>query len=331
MRVVTSIFALCVAPTVAFASGEVRVFTFEGYADAEWTEPFEEATGCSVNITFTGSVDEMFARMVASDGEEFDVISIDTSLFPLYRKRGLLSEYDQSKLSNLANLLPAFQDLPELRDGDELFGVPITWGSLGLIYDREVFDEAPNSWQVLWDPETASQAIVLNDANNNIVQSAIVLGLDDPFNLTDEEFAKVRDHLVEQRDSIMAYYNGFEEGAAVWESAGASLMFSMGESQAGSLRDRGFDVGYVIPDEGGIGWLDTWALSSGVADAECAHQWVNMFLDGSTGPAITAAHGYGNTTQASETLDYADRLIWLQPVESQERRNEVWSEIRAAQ
>ena len=40
-------------------------------------------------------------------------------------------------------------------------------------------------------------------------------------------------------------------------------MFSMGEFQEVALRDMGHNVKYIIPKEGGIGWLDTWAMTSG--------------------------------------------------------------------
>lgn len=42
-----------------------------------------------------------------------------------------------------------------------------------------------------------------------------------------------------------------------------ALMFSTGEFQAVGPAERGFDVTYAIPGEGGIGWLDTFALSAG--------------------------------------------------------------------
>ena len=57
-----------------------------------------------------------------------------------------------------------------------------------------------------------------------------------------------------------------------------------------------------------IGWLDTWALSKGVKDSECAHQWVNHYLNGETGPAMTAKNGYGNTT--NESPDWITPTSW---------------------
>ena len=114
----------------AASAAEVRLFSFEGYAEPEWVDAFEAETGCTVSATYTGSVDEMFARMQGSDGADFDLISIDTSLFGRYTEQGLLQPYDMSKIPNATNLLPAFQNVAEAQINGESYGVPIAWGSL---------------------------------------------------------------------------------------------------------------------------------------------------------------------------------------------------------
>ena len=309
---------------------EVRLFSFEGYAEPEWVDAFEEETGCAVSATYTGSVDEMFARMQGSDGADFDLISIDTSLFGRYTEQGLLQPYDMSLIPNTENLLPEFQTVDEATIDGDTYGVPIAWGSLGLIYDNEAFPDGVDSWEALWDPANAGHVLALDDANNNITNAAIVLGYEDPFNLTDEQFEAVKEKLIEMKDELISYYAGFEEGVNIWENSQAQLMFSMGEFQAVELESRGFDVTYAIPEEGGIGWLDTLALSKGAQDLECAHAYANWFLNGETGPLLSEIKGYGNTTAVAEGLDYAGSLVWLAPVEDFDRRVQIWNEVKAA-
>ncbi len=327
----------CVAAAAAlFATGpsmgqEVRLFSFEGYAEPQWVEPFEAETGCKVSVAYTGSVDEMFARMVGSDGADFDLISIDTSIIQRYLDNGLIIPFDMSMVPNTANLLQSFSAVSEVMSGGETYGVPMAWGSLGLIYDKEAFPDGVDSWEALWDPANGGRVLALDDANNNVTNAAIILGLDDPFNLDDADFDAVKQKLIEQKQYLISYYAGFEEGVNIWDSSEASLMFSMGEFQAVELANRGYDVVYSIPKEGGIGWLDTWALSKGVQDADCVHKWVNHYLNGHTGPTMTDLKGYGNTTDESPGLDYSDKLVWLRPVENFDRRVQVWNEVKAAQ
>ena len=42
--------------------GVMRLITFEGYADDDWIEQFEEQYDAEVRVTFIGAVDELFAK-----------------------------------------------------------------------------------------------------------------------------------------------------------------------------------------------------------------------------------------------------------------------------
>ena len=143
---VTCLAAAAIAAAAGFASGqEVRLFSFEGYAEPAWVEPFEAETGCKVNASYTGSVDEMFAKMVGSDGADYDLVSIDTSIIQRYVDADLIIPIDMSQIPNTANLLPSFQNVEEVMSGGEIYAVPMAWGSLGLIYDTEAFPEGVDS------------------------------------------------------------------------------------------------------------------------------------------------------------------------------------------
>ena len=117
------------------AARELSLGCFEGYAEQEWIDEFEAKYDVKVKVKYVGSVDELFALTQASKGEDFDLVSIDTSLFPRYHGAGLLKAYDKSQLSNFNNLMPAFQNVKEVEIDGGYYGVPISWGSLGLIYD----------------------------------------------------------------------------------------------------------------------------------------------------------------------------------------------------
>jgi putative spermidine/putrescine transport system substrate-binding protein/spermidine/putrescine transport system substrate-binding protein len=312
------------------AARELNLGCFEGYAEQEWIDEFEAKYDAKVKVKYVGSVDELFALTQASKGEDFDLISIDTSLFPRYHGAGLLKAYDKSQLSNFTNLMPAFQNVKEVEIDGGYYGVPISWGSLGLLYDVDEWGEdGIDSWSVMHDPANAGKMIILDDTNNNIVNTAIYLGMDNPYNLSEAEMEQVKQTLIAQKKLVVTYYAGFDEGNQIWDSGGISLMFSMGEFQEVALKDMGHNVKYTIPKEGGIGWLDTWAMTAG-ADEELAHAWADFFIEKSTQEVMNERYGYGTVTHESPGLDYADRLNWLQPAEDFEWRNRVWNEVKAS-
>jgi putative spermidine/putrescine transport system substrate-binding protein/spermidine/putrescine transport system substrate-binding protein len=153
--------------------------------------------------------------------------------------------------------------------------------------------------------------------------------MDNPYNLSEAEMEQVKQTLIDQKKLVVTYFAGFDEGNQIWDSGGISLMFSMGEFQEVALKEMGHNVKYIIPSEGGIGWLDTWAMTSG-ADEELAHAWANFFIEKSTQELMNDRYGYGTVTHESPGLDYAARLNWLQPAEDFEWRNRVWNEVKAS-
>ena len=319
----------------ARAAGELRIFTWEGYADKPWVEAFEQATGATAKVTYTGSVDEMFAKMQGSNGADFDVLAFDTGSFKRYIEQGLIQPLDPALLPNAGNLAPAFQNHPAVTIDGKTFGVPFAWGSLPLVYDEAAYPNgAPDSWAAMWDLANAQQMIALDDANNSIVNCAILLGIKDPFNLTDAQFQTIKEKLIEQKKLLLTYYAGFEDGVKIFAESGIKLMFSMGEPQVGMLKEKGIKAAMTIPKEGAIGWLDCWNMSKGCRDKALAHAWINLMLDPKVGAYITKTYSYGNTTDPGANgaagMTYADKLVFLQAPEDFQKRTTIWNEVKAA-
>ena len=317
------------------AAGEFRILTWEGYAEPDWVKPFEAANNIKTTISYVGSVDEMFAKMQGSKGQDFDVVAFDTSTFKRYIDAKLIQPIDPAKVPNLARLAPAFQNVAPVMRGPARYGIPFAWGSLPLIYDKKAFpDGAPDSWNIFWDPKYAQQMIALDDANNWIVLAALAMGLPDPYNLTDAQFDAVKAKLIEAKKLLLTYYAGYDDGVNIFAQGGVKAMFSMGEPQVGSLKKKGIDAAMVIPKEGAVGWLDCWTISAGAANPDLAHAWLNAILAPGVAEVLGERAGYGNTVDQAENqkigLTYADKLSFLQTPENFEKRVAIWNAVKAA-
>jgi putative spermidine/putrescine transport system substrate-binding protein/spermidine/putrescine transport system substrate-binding protein len=330
-----TIASFTAAPAIVRAAAkELRVLTWEGYAEPDWVDPFKAATGADVSIVYTGSVDEMFAKMQGSKGADFDVVAFDTSSFKRYMDSNLIQPIDLSKVANAQNIIPEFKSIDSIKRDDKQYGIPFAWGSLPLIYDATAFPTAPDSWTVMWDPQYAQQMIALDDANNSIVLAALVLGFPEPYNLTDDQFEQVKQKLIEQKKLLLTYYAGFDEGVKLFADNKLKLMFSMGEPQVAALKGKGVNAALSIPKEKAIGWLDCWVISAGAKDVDLANQWINTCLDKKVGNLLSTKKSYGNTTDAEANksigMTYGDRLAWLLTPENFEKRTAIWNEVKAS-
>ena len=314
----------------AVAAGILRILAYEGYADDDWIKAFEHQTGARVNVVFAGSPEEMFAKMQGSAGADYDLVAIDTSIVKRYLDNGLIQPMDESKLTNLPNLQPAFAGIPQTRPDGKRYAVPIAWGSLGLVYSLDEFKEAPTSWNVLWDPKYKGRVLMGDDGNNNIVNTALSMGIADPYHPSDEQAKAVKKKLIDLKSNLLSYYSGGEEGVTLYQQNDIVLMTAFGELQYRQLQSRGLKVGYLVPKEGAVGWVDCWGISSKAAAVDLAHAWINFWLQPEIGQAMSDRYSYGNTTSAAVGFDYADRLVWLAAPESYEMRTQLWNEVKAA-
>jgi spermidine/putrescine-binding protein len=320
--------------TIRAQADELRILTWEGYAEPEWVAPFEEATGATVSTSYVGSVDEMFAKMQGSQGADFDVVCFDTSSFARYIDGALIQPLDDSKLPNAANIIAAFETVEPVMREDARYGIPFAWGSLPLVYDADQFETAPDTWEVMWDPQYEQQMIALDDANNSITLGALVLGFEDPYNLDDEQFEAVKQKLIDMKRLLLTYYAGFDEGADVFAQNDIKLAFSMGETMGTLIQERGVNAQWVIPKEKAIGWLDCWVVSAGARDVDLAHAWIDACMTPEVGNVLSDRFSYGNTTDEAVNeeigMTYGDQLSWLLTPEDFERRVQVWNEVKAS-
>jgi Spermidine/putrescine-binding periplasmic protein len=93
------------------------------------------------------------------------------------------------------------------------------------------------------------------------------------------------------------------------------------------LRRAGADVGYVIPDEGALAWLDCWSMTRAAADPALALAWINYMLDPAVSGLLTQRQGLANTLTAPPENSANGHIVWIGPVENIQRREDLWNKI----
>jgi putative spermidine/putrescine transport system substrate-binding protein len=322
---------LCAAAPVKADDNVLRVLAWPGYADADVVKRFESRYKARVEVTLVDSDEALWAQMHAKGTPPFDVLAANTAEIQRYTEANLLAPLDLARLPNTRKQLPRFQALASISgitSGGKAYAIPFTYSSMGLIYDRKQVAVAPRSMRELWNPRYRGKVLDFNSAQHNFSFTALALGYSHPFQLDAAQMRTIAHKLVDLRRNLLTYYTLPEEATAFFIQHKVALMFgNYGTQQVELLRRAGADVGYVIPDEGALAWLDCWSMTRAAADQPLALAWINYMLEPDVSALLTQRQGLANTLTAPvENSDNA-RIVWIGPVENTQRREDLWARI----
>jgi spermidine/putrescine-binding protein len=126
--------------------------------------------------------------------------------------------------------------------------------------------------------------------------AALIAGVADPFNMTDEEISTVGDMLREQRELLRFYWN--DQTSLMQDIASGEIVAAYATSDVwAQLAAEGVPVAYMAPKEGVLTWMD---LAVMVADSKVPEEQRYTYLDALLSPesgayAIeTYAFGHAN-------------------------------------
>ncbi|MEX2461196.1 MAG: extracellular solute-binding protein [Paenibacillaceae bacterium] len=329
----------------SFKGEKINVLSWEGYQEKEWVKPFEDKYGVTVNITYAGSVDEMFSK-VASGSVKYDLIFMDGGSVKRYQKMDLVQPIDLSKLKSASELISNLKKLNDsyvILDGST-YAVPFAWGTLPMMVNVDKIKEPIDSWGALWDQKYKGKIVTLDDASNQIAMTALLLGIKDPYNLTDDQFDQVKQKLIAQKPLVRSYYAGFEDGKNLMASGEAWIGYTMGPTMITDLQKDGVNVKEVIPKEGALVWIDNAVMGKSVKNPELIYTYIDYLISADIQTQFINKTNYGGVnSKAAEMLtdeqkrivhmddpNYFNNLVYVAFPESFEKRVKLWNEVKAA-
>jgi putative spermidine/putrescine transport system substrate-binding protein len=287
--------------SVGAGEGQVDIVAWPGYIERgetdaayDWVTGFEAETGCKVNVKTAATSDEMVALM--NEGV-FDLVTAsgDASLRLAYGGRLQPINID---------LIPSWSTVDERLqnaawhtvdiDGNgtpEHYGVPYQWGPNVLMYNTEVFKEAPASWNVVFEEQTLGDGVSnkgrvqaydgpihIADAANYLMHHNPELGIKDPYSLDIDQFNAALDLLRQQRELVARYWHDAFVQIDDFTNEGIVASGSW-PFQVNLLKAAGEPIDSVFPEEGATGWADTTMMHVNAPHPNCAYMWLEHSIN----------------------------------------------------
>lgn len=318
----------------AFAADSLRILAWPGYVSNEAIHSFQSIHNVSVSVTVINSDEDLWAAGKRNEGSDFDLIAVNTAELQRYIDADLVAPIRVANIPNTKNQISRFRKLAAIpglaRDGN-IYAIPYTYSAMGLIYNRKL-TKAPTSMAAMWDPVFRGKVLTYNGSTQNFSMTALTLGIRNPFRLSDSQSAQVLKRLLQLRDNVLQFYDTPDEVVTLFRTKEIALAFAnYGDQQVETLRKAGLDIGYVIPNEGALAWLDCWAVTRRTPDRKLAEAWIDHMLTPEIAHQLTETQGLANTLHdaSKSTTESTDKLVWLEPVENPEKRAWLWERVRA--
>jgi spermidine/putrescine transport system substrate-binding protein len=296
--------------TTTEKNGELNFANWPAYIDKEKGESptlqqFEEATGISVNykevvndnLSFFGTIREPLANGQPTD---WDLIVVTDWLIGKMARLGYLEKLDHSLLGNFeANAGDIYKD-PSYDPGNE-HSVPWQSGITGIAYNPELTGRDITSVNDLFDPEFKGKVGMMTEMRDTM--NLVILGSGvDPEQATIEDAQAAQQKLLQQRDEgiVRQYYgNDYVQPLANGDLA---LTMAWSGDVLGKTLGANSKIRFVVPDEGGILWVDNMAIPQDAANPIDAHEMMNFVYQPEIAAQMTAWINYISPVPAAQPI-----------------------------
>jgi spermidine/putrescine-binding protein len=314
MLLMSILVMLIMFATASCGGGKEKVlyvYTWSEYIDPDIYTQFEEETGIRVVEDIFGSNEDLYAKLIGG-ATGYDVIVPSDYMVAMMIEEGMLATLDHSRLKNLGNLDPTFTNADF--DPNMEHCLPYFWGTTGIGFNWNDWDEAPDSWAYIFDPELAQnfsgQITLLDDMREVFGAALIYLGYS--AGTTDEaELAEARDLVLGIKEHLYSFESDTYEDLLLTGETRLAQVWN-GDLLAAAEEDENLD--YVTPKEGAVMWVDNLCVTKEAGEDPDRMDMVYQWLDYLHRPDINAQNTnwvwYASPNEAAKALIDPEILEW---------------------
>jgi putative spermidine/putrescine transport system substrate-binding protein len=301
---------------VGNGEGKLNLIVWAGYAEdgtddpkVDWVHPFEQQTGCKVNAKIAGTSDEMVTLMKTG---QYDAVSASGDASLRLVAGGTVAPVNTSLVPNYADVFPGLKMKPWNSVGGTPYGIPHGRGANLLMWRTDKVKPAPNSWGVVFDPNSPYKGkvtaydspIYIADAALYLMATQPSLGIKDPYALDQKQFDASVNLLKRQKTVIGEYWSDYTKEVQAFKS-GDSVLGTTWQVIANLAQGEKAPVQATLPKEGATGWSDTWMVAAKAQHPNCAYMWMNWIVSPKVNAQVAEWFGEApaNSKACQETSD----------------------------
>ena len=262
---------------------------------------FEELTGVEVVYSTFASNEELYAKLRAGS-VSYDVVIPSDYMIGRMRTEGLLQKINFDNVPNYRYIDENYKSM--VYDPDNEYSVPYTWGTVGIIYNKNMVDENDvKSWNIFWDARYLGEMLMFDNSRDAFAISLKRLGYS--YNTTDEdELREAAEELKKQKPLIQGYVMDEIFDKMLGEEAALAPYYA---GDAITMIEDNPNLGYAVPEEGTNLFVDAMCIPAASKNPELAEMYINFMCE--TEVAVANCEYIGYSTPHTEALSILDPEI----------------------
>ena len=283
------------AGTVDWANWPAYIDIDEESGGYPTIEAFEEANEIEVNYTEAINDNEEFFGIIQPDlaagrSPGYDIIVMTDWMIERLIRLGYLMPLDKSKLTNWdANCLDLYRD--PWYDPGNTHSIAYQSGLVGIGYNPNLTGREITKFEDLLDPEFAGRSGLFSEMRDTVSLALLSLGVI-PEEATVDDVQRVQDLLLPlSRDGQFRNFYGNDYYDALSNGDLALTMAWSGDVSQMKIWDNP-EVEFVVPESGGILWVDNMAVPNGAAHPVDAHMLMDYLYTPDAAVPLTEYVGY---------------------------------------
>ena len=300
--------------TVGAGEGALNLVAWSGYVVGgtggeqvqgyDWVTPFEQSSGCKVNVKV--GVDSANMVQLMKTGE-YDGVSASGDATLRLIAGGDVAPVNFDLIPNYKDVFAGLKGAAYNTVNGVGYGVPHGRGANVLMYTPAAVTTKPDSWSVVFDANSPykgkvtayNYAIYIADAALYLMSTKPDLKITNPYALDATQLAAAVGLLKTQKGLIGKYWGTSTDEITGFE-AGDMTIGTAWQYQANVINtDAKIKVETTKPKEGATGWSDTWMVSTKAKHPNCMYKWMDYIISPAANAAVTVYFGEAPVSAAA--------------------------------
>lgn len=230
---------------------------------------FEEEYNIKVNYT-TYETNEQLHNILSRSNSSYDVVIPSDYMIEKLIQEDLLQKLDYSNIPNYDDVMDRFKN--QSYDPKNEYSVPYTWGVVGIVYNKTMVKEKPQSWSALWDSGLKGSILQFNNSRDAYAIAMQLCSIT-PDTFTSQDIDKATEKLREQKPYLKKYV--MDQVFTEMENDQAAIApYYAGDIWTMMKNNKNLD--YVLPREGSNLYIDAMCIPKSAQNKEGAEKFINF-------------------------------------------------------